>query len=84
MMLNVKALFRLFFLLCLLSAVILASGRLRECDAHERETHPILCSHVDRVLSDPEGTSRDITAWAQSKGLLVDIRRTRSQVHLWL
>lgn len=66
----------------LLSCVTVAAasksgGSRRECDAREREQHPILCSHIDRIMADPEGVSRDIHAWAETHGLLVNISQEK-------
>jgi len=79
---NASSLLSVLFLLCLLLEVACSSDSRRDCDAQERETHPILCSHIDRVLSDPEGMSRDIYTWAQSQGLLVDIRQQEKESNL--
>lgn len=45
----------------------------RACKLQERHEHPILCSYMDRVLLEPEVVSKEISDWAHSHGLLVDI-----------
>lgn len=65
--------------LCLSLALVSASESSRECDAQERAAHPILCQHMDRLLADPIGMSRDIHAWAEKQGLLVDISKQSSK-----
>lgn len=71
--LNICALLLLYFPLVVTSW----SDNHRECDAQERKKHPILCSYTDRVLSEPEMVSREIHAWADSQGLLVDISKAK-------
>lgn len=69
-----------FSVLLLLSWSLVASSSSvshRACDTHDRETHPILCSFIDRVLSDPDTVSREIHEWAKSHGLLVDISKDK-------
>lgn len=52
----------------------------RGCNERERDNHSILCEYMDRVLSDPEGMSRDIHSWAAAQGLLVDISNEQSSI----
>lgn len=66
----------IFLRVFLFGAVV---GSVRICkEGNERETHPVLCSMVDKLIKDPESVSLDLYDWAKRHNALLDIDQEAS------